>query len=59
MEDSINLDAANTIVTTYGALAPGQQYRLPGEKHWYRRSAKARMTDDMSSRVVEIVSESR
>lgn len=59
MEDSVFTDSADVVVTTYGALAPGQQYRLPGEKRWYHRSAKVRMTDDMRSRIVEIASESR
>lgn len=43
----------NCIVTTYGALEPGQAYRLPGNSHWYHRSKNGRLTDEMRDRVVE------
>lgn len=45
----------NTIETTYGALKPGQAYRLPGNEHWYHRAKNARLTDEMSERTVEVL----
>lgn len=44
----------NCIVTTYGALKPGQAYRLPGNSHWYHRSKNGRLTDEMREREVVI-----
>lgn len=47
----------NCIVTTYGALKPGQSYRLPGNAHWYHRGKNARLTEEMRERVVETLAE--
>ena len=43
------------IETTYGALKPGQAYRLPGNEHWYHRAKNGRLTDEMSERTVEVL----
>jgi len=51
METS-DITEENYIVTTYGALKPGQAYKLPGNSHWYHRSKNGRLTDEMRERVV-------
>lgn len=45
------------VQTTYGALKPGQAYRLPGNSHWYHRMNNARLTDEMKERVVETLAD--
>lgn len=47
--------SGDVIVTTYGALAVGQKYRIPGEKYWYHRSKNGRLTDAMRNRIVETI----
>ncbi|HET9096656.1 MAG TPA: hypothetical protein VFN37_08345 [Candidatus Baltobacteraceae bacterium] len=42
-----------TIETTYGALKPGQAYRLPGNERWYHRVKNNRLTDEMCEQEVE------
>jgi hypothetical protein len=54
VQELSNSAPARIVETTYGELRPGQAYRLPGGSRWFRRSANARLTESMLSRVVEI-----
>ena len=57
MMETPDITEENFVVTTYGALEPGQAYRLPGNSHWYRRSKNGRLTDEMCERVVETLAD--